>query len=73
MTLPGFLTRPSPTHWSNAFSFRRRETVLAGAAGKPSLVIGPDMLEMIGADAGDDMIVRIADDGTILVRKAQNV
>lgn len=64
--------KPAPTHWSNAFSFRRREEIKADKAGKPSLSLGSDILEMLGVKPGDDVIVVVTDVGAVVINKANS-
>jgi hypothetical protein len=63
--------RPAQTHWSNAFTYRHRAEVTADAKGKPTLTIAADMLDMIGARVGDEVLLTITSDGAVLGRKIQ--
>ena len=62
--------RPAPTHWSNSFSYRRREEATADADGKPQLVITNFLLEMMGVEVGDDVVMTITPDGALFARKS---
>jgi hypothetical protein len=54
-------------HWSNAFSFRWRVKATADAKGKPTTVLGPEILEMIGLKPGEEALVKVASPGVLTI------
>lgn len=63
--------KPAPTHWSNAFGFRRRETATADKNGKVQASIPSALLALIGVNPGDDVICEVTNNGAIIVRKPE--